>query len=103
MNYHEILYLGALPDFGDTFRFGKNCIIIDTPHENLCFCAGILSIVTYKIRIQVIIVCLVVVEVYVELRDMLRYLVCFCDIMSCCLVDRYQCIEGTCCICLEVS
>jgi hypothetical protein len=29
--------------------------------------------------IQVTIVCLLVIEVYVELRDMLRYLVCFCD------------------------
>jgi hypothetical protein len=102
MNYHEILYLGALPDFVDAFQFGKNCITINTSHENLCFSAGVLSSVTYKIWIQVIIVCLVVVEVYIELRDMLRYLVRFCD-MSCPLVDMYQCFEGTCCIYLEVS
>jgi len=50
-----------------------------------------------------IIVCLLVVEVYVELRDMLRYLVCFCDMTSCRLVDSYQCFEGTCCTHLEVS
>jgi hypothetical protein len=103
MNYREILYLGALPEFADTFQFGKNCITIDTSHENLCFSAGVLSSVMCKIWIQVIIACLVVVEVYIELCDMLRYLVCFCDMMSCHLVDRYGCFEGTCCIHLEVS
>jgi len=103
MNYHEILYLGALPDFVDAFQFGKNCVTVDTSRENLCFFAGVLSSVMYKIWIQVIIIFLVVVEVYVELRNMLRYLVRFCDIMSCRLVDMYQCFEGTCCIHLEVS
>lgn len=43
------------------------------------------------------------VKGYVELRDMLRYPVCFCDMMSFRLVDRYQCVEGTCCIHLEVN
>jgi hypothetical protein len=36
----------ALPDFVDTFQFGKKCITIDTSHENLCFCVGVLSSVT---------------------------------------------------------
>jgi hypothetical protein len=87
----------------DTFQFGKNCITIETSQENLCFSVGVLSNVTCIIWTQVIIICLLVVEVYVELRDMLRYLVCFCDMTSSRLVDSYQYFEGTCCTHLEVS
>jgi hypothetical protein len=64
-NYHEILYLWALPDFVHTFQFGKHCITIDTSYEHLCFSVGVLSSITYKIWIQVVFICLVVVEVYV--------------------------------------